>query len=842
MNGMTQDVFQRFQSLASRHPDAVAVRCGAGSRTYGELLRMAAGIAEKLPPGVPERPSLVALHLEVGIQAVASILAVWGRGHGYLGLDRNQSDFEVAAALRQCQPCLVITSRGGLDAIPAPFDPRVRVIEELEGDVAGGGDPWVGRRHPFLGVFLTSGSTGEPKGIVQTHGVIAADLERAIRDTGVGRADRIDQRFSLSFSAFLSPLICALGTGGELHLMPGACRSSAEQAQWMLASGITYSTVTPRMWRHLCRGLEPGGRFESLRFLGLSGDQFHPEDIALLRARLPADAIVQNAVASTEARTYLQGFCRAEAVDEEALLRTRPVPEKGVRILLDTDGAGEGQSEGEVALTTPLRSPGLWPGYLEDGAGFADASEFRTGDWASAAGEGEIRFLGRRSDFVKIHGYRVSLKRTETWLVRQPEVVEASVQALPGRIRGEVVLVAFCLLSSDTEQTRADLKRRARAELEVHQQPQTWLYPGEFPRTHTGKTDRLRLAADHGEGLLTESPGDVDPDHRLAVIWSRVLGHRDFSASTSFLEAGGDSLLAHDLALELGRLTGRRVPLSLVFERPRFSEMCTWIDGEARPAPEILKQLKAGSAGSCLFLIPPFHGSCAAFLPLVEALPDSLTVHGLEIGMLEIDPSAEPIPSLGRIVADSILRQVPAGPVRLGGYSMGGLVAWEAARLLAESGRTDVHVYLFDTYRFFTRLDEAEAAWMARRRKTRRRITDLLWLLLRPGTNRRRDLWQDFVVRRFKTKNQGAEETRMGLERINQQLGTGYQVPALAVQVTLIRATRQGLIVNASAPDLGWSRCCLGPLAIHPVHCTHQDLLLPGHAPTVARILLQNPV
>jgi thioesterase domain-containing protein len=80
------------------------------------------------------------------------------------------------------------------------------------------------------------------------------------------------------------------------------------------------------------------------------------------------------------------------------------------------------------------------------------------------------------------------------------------------------------------------------------------------------------------------------------------------------------------------------------------------------------------------------------------------------------------------------------------------------------------------------------------------------------------------------------------LERINQQLGTGYPVPALAVQVTLIRATRQGLIANASAPDLGWSRCCRGPLAIHQVHCTHQDLLLPGHASTVARILHPEPV
>ena len=840
MTGMGQDLFQRFQSLACRHPDAVAVRCGAESRSYGELYRMAASIAENLPPAGPERPSLIALHLEVGIQAVASILAVWGRGHGYLGLEPTQSAGEVAAALHQCQPCRVITSRSGGQAIPAPFDQRALVIEELEGGTAGGGDPWGGRRHPFLGVFLTSGSTGEPKGIVQTHGVIEADLERAIRDTGVGRADRIDQRFSLSFSAFLSPLMGALGTGGELHLMPAACRSSAEQARWMIDSGITYSTLTPRMWRHLCRGLEPGARFESLRFLGLSGDQFHPEDIALLRARLPADAIVQNAVASTEARTYLQGFCRAEDVDEEALLKTRPVPEKGVRILLETDGAGEGQSEGEVALTTPLRSPGLWPGYLEEGAGFADASEFPTGDWAAPAGDGDFRFLGRRSDFVKIHGYRVSLKRTETWLVRQPEVVEASVQALPGRLRGEAVLVAFCLLSSDTEETRADLKRRARAELEVHQQPQTWRYPADFPRTHTGKTDRLRLAADYGEGPLTESRGD--PDHPLAAIWSRILGHRDFSAGTSFLEAGGDSLLAHDLVREIGKLTGRRVPLSLVFERPRFSEMGAWIDGEERPTTEILKQLKAGSGGSGLFLIPPFHGSCAAFRHLVEALPDSLTVHGLEIGLLEIEPSADPIPSLGRIVADSILRQVPAGPVRLGGYSMGGLVAWEAARLLAESGRTGVQLYLFDTYRFFTRLDEAEAAWMARRRKTRRRIMDLMGLLLRPGTNRRRDLWQDFVVRRFKRKSQAAEETRMELERINQQLGTGYPVPALAVQVTLIRATRQGLIVNASAPDLGWSRCCRGPLAIHQVHCTHQDLLLPGNASTVARILHPEPV
>lgn len=836
---MAQDLFERFQSLARQDPDSVAVRCGTESRTYGELHRMAADIAEKLPPGVPEHPSLVALHLEVGIPAVASILAVWGRGHGYLGIDQAQSACEVAAALHQCRPCLVITSRRGLAAIPAPFDQRARVVEELEADLPGAGDPWIRPRHPFLGVFLTSGSTGEPKGIVQTHGVIAADLDRAVRDTGVGRADRVDQRFSLSFSAFLSPLICALGTGGELHLMPGSCRSSAEQARWMHDSGITYSTLTPRMWRHLCRGLGPGGRFGSLRFLGLSGDQFHPEDIALLRSRLPADAIVQNAVASTEARTYLQSFCRAEAVDEAALLRTRPVPEKGVRILVEADAAAEGLTDGEVTLTTPLRSPGLWPAYLENGAGFADESDFPTGDWASEAGDGHFRFLGRRSDYVKIHGYRVSLKRTETWLLRQPDVLEVSVQALPGRLRGEAVLVAFCLLSSNTEQTRAGLRTRARAELEVHQQPQKWVFPEEFPRTHTGKTDRLRLAAAYDEGVSTESTGDPATRHPLEAIWSRILGHCDFSASTSFLEAGGDSLLAHDLALEIGKLTSRRVPVSLVFERPRFSEMRAWIDGEARPAPGILRRLQAGGGGNGLFLIPPFHGSCSAFRHLVDALPRSLTIHGLEIGMLEIDPSTEAIRFLGQTVAEGILEQAPAGPIRMGGYSMGGLVAWEAARFLAESGRTGVHLYLFDTYRFFTRLDETEAGWLARRRKAHRRIMDLLRLLLRPGTNRRRDLWQDFVVRRFETRGEAAEETRMELERINQQLTAGYHVPAQALRVTLIRATRQGLIVNASASDLGWGRCCLGPLAIHQVNCTHQELLLPGHARTVARILQQ---
>ena len=118
------------------------------------------------------------------------------------------------------------------------------------------------------------------------------------------------------------------------------------------------------------------------------------------------------------------------------MLLTVPVPEKGVTVVGDT-GGDVGNDEGEVVLETALRSPGDWPEYRGRGEALAGLEPFRTGDWGRREAGGAVRFLGRRSDYVKIRGFRVSLKKTERWLEAQEEI--ANLQAQLADQKGQLV-------------------------------------------------------------------------------------------------------------------------------------------------------------------------------------------------------------------------------------------------------------------------------------------------------------------------------------------------------------------------------------------------------------------
>lgn len=682
------DLFVGFLHWAERAPHRLAVSDGPGTWSYAGLLSEVGRIGDVLPTAVLGRPSVLAVFLPPGVPSLTGMLAAMGRGHGFVGFEIDRPFDERKAMLEVIRPCAILTNRELARRLPLGLSCPILFVEDAP-DLALAS--WSVRRNGLLAVLSQSDTAGTPVATVITHRMMTAEISSTIRVTGLSHADHLDCRFGVSSSQFLSIVLGALTNGAQVSFMPSTARTSEEHAEWMTEQAITYSTLTPGLWRHLASGLQVGEKFTVVRFLGLNGESFHPRDIALVRQHLEPDVMVQNTIANVPMGTYLRSRCRAWRVTVNALLTMEPIDEKGVQLALeDVD-----RNEGEIVLSTELRSPGTWNGSGQLVPMECDTTGIeRTGDYGRRLPDGRIRFLGRQNDYVKIRGIRVNLRQIERWIEMQPGVEETAVVEIKSEPSGSI-LVAFIVPRIDGVTSPETLRRAAARELIDAQRPEAWIELTEFPKTGTGKLDR-RALGDRYQAQVNRSSSayDGDPLDWLRMVWERVLGHGDFGIHDSFFAVGGDSLSSSDLARILGRKTGRRVSSELFWEHSTIAELAQWMDSKSTASPVIFPILREATLPRHLVLIPPRSADRNLFQHLVPHLDTSGVIHHLDFGCWPTLPKGASIETLGAHLADAIQTQWPKGIVQLVGMGKSAWVVWEAAQQLLLGGRPDLSLML----------------------------------------------------------------------------------------------------------------------------------------------------
>ncbi|MER5356117.1 amino acid adenylation domain-containing protein [Kitasatospora sp. NPDC002551] len=593
---------RRVARQAASTPEAVAVLAGGHRLTYRELEERANQLAHLLlesgaGPDVP-----VGVCLRRGAGLVIALLAVWKAGAAYVPLDPDHPAPRTAGILADTGATVVVTEEELRRAAAADgvrqvlLDPELSV---LEGRPHSAPDVEVTAAHAAY-VLFTSGSTGRPKGVVIGHGGIGNRIAWVVDAYRLGAGDRVLHKTPLTFDAACWEIFAPLVSGGTVVLAEvGAERDPAALLRALAEHRITVLQVVPSVLRALVE--EPGWEgCTALRVLFCAGEALHAELVQrfLARARTAGrEVTVCNTYGPTECSIDVTGY------DVDPLQRTGPVPigtpiaNMRVSILGDDGrpvapgGRGELCAGGIGVAHGYLGRPALTAErFVPDPDGPPGARLYRTGDIARRRADGQLEYLGRIDHQVKVNGVRIEPGEVEAALAAHPGVREAAVTAFTAST-GDTRLAAYVRTDPEGRAGRSaadrhrELRDFLRGRLPTSHLPAVFVELDAFPRTSSGKLDRLALPAPDLAADRNDAPASAT-ERLVAGVWREVLGTDGIGAQDDFYQLGGSSLQLVRLANRLRAESGRDVGLPRLLEATTVAAQALLLDaGPAAPSP-----------------------------------------------------------------------------------------------------------------------------------------------------------------------------------------------------------------------------------------------------------------
>lgn len=681
-----------FERQARIRPEAVAVAFGAETVHYAVLNARANRIAHHL------RGLGVGLEARVGVcmrrtpEMIAALLGVLKAGAAYVPLDPTHPPARIEAILRAAGPFIVLTDGPSRAAVPAGC--RVIDLDAADLTYASSADPEpIATPGNLAYVITTSGSTGGPKGVMVEHrnGHSAIDWMRgALSDE---ERSCVLAASSTSFDASIVEIFGTLSWGGTIALVENAL------GEMPSAASPRTAPMVPSVAAELLREnrLPP-----TLGTLLVGGETWSP---ALARALHATGTVSRlfNVYGPTEDSTY--ATATAVPRDVERLTIGKPIARRRAYVLDARLRPVPAGVPGEIWLAGPgvtrgyIGQPGLTASrYLPDPWGPPGARMYRTMDLARRLDDGSLEFLGRRDAQLKVRGVRMEAREVEAALALHPAVAEAAVDARDDGAGGRR-LVAWLVADGGERPHAATLRSFLRERLPEPMVPSAFAWMEAFPRTAGEKVDR-RALPDPGDG--TERAEPVAPrtelEARLAEIWADVLGVDRVGVEDDFFDLGGQSIVATRLAARIRAELGHELPLALLLRASTVARLAEALAaGRAKVKPPLIP-LNPHGVTRPLFLGPPGGGHVVCYHKLAALLAPSIPVFGLQAR--GIDDGLAPMRTVQDIAAwfvAAVRQAQPRGPYHVGGWSFGGLVAWEMARQLAETGDEVGLVALLDT-------------------------------------------------------------------------------------------------------------------------------------------------
>jgi amino acid adenylation domain-containing protein len=580
---ITEDanVLTMFSSHVQRSPYAIAVECAGQAITYIELDRRANQLTRHFKRMGMNQEALVGICMERSLETVVIMLAALKCGGAYASLDSSYPADRLQYMIEDANVQVLCTHSHLLEKCKS--SKHATVIMDQDWPLIANEDDSTPVALPhsenLAYVIYTSGSTGRPKGMQITH--------RGLRNLclwhqhafNLRPEDRTTQVASIGFDASVWEIWSALFAGATLCFVPEDVRLSAEALRdWLIKERITVSFLpTPLAEKVIAldwparvplRALLTGG--DKLRQVPshlpfLLSNNYGPTECAVVATSGPVNlAITHDAPSIGSAISNAQVYVLDSSMQ-----------------LVPRGAAGELYVGGEGVGRGYLRKPQLTAErFLPDGfSGIPGARLYRTGDRACLLPDGQVKFLGRADEQVKLRGYRIEPEEIASVLRKVTGVRDAVVLVRGGEEEsGEARLIAYVLLNADASLSSASLMQYARMQLPDYMVPAVCVFMNEFPLTANGKLNRKALPMPEAV-QDSEGPEAFTPIEELvAGVWSSLLKSAEVRRSSNFFDLGGHSLLVAQVLLRLHEIFGCEIPLRSIFEFPRLADFSAHLE------------------------------------------------------------------------------------------------------------------------------------------------------------------------------------------------------------------------------------------------------------------------
>jgi amino acid adenylation domain-containing protein len=590
---------QFFEQHAARSPFAIAVEAQGTSMSYQELDRRADTLARYLRGAGAGPDSLVGICVRRKPAMVVAMLAVLKSGAAYVPLDPAQPQDRLDYMVDDAGLAILLTEA----SLCARFPDGGRKVLRLDADwdeiaSQAGGPPLPAPAPDSLAyVMYTSGSTGQPKGVMVTHAGLMNYLSWAIQAYAMEQGCGAPVNSSFSFDATVTSLLAPLLTGAKVVLIAEDDEIAALAQALRGPERFSLVKITPAHLEILKSYFPPGSASVSTKAFVVGGEALALSTVSYWREHSP-DTRVVNEYGPTET---VVGCCVYDVIDPRQLSGNVPIgrPIANTRMyildphcqLAPLGMVGEVYIGGAGVARGYLKRPTLTAErFIHDPfSTLPDARMYRTGDLARWMPDGNMDYIGRNDSQVKIRGFRIELGEIESVLLGHPAVHEAAVTVHLGANGNKQLVAHLVCPEMPLVDRQARLQAHVAGKLPKYMVPSNWLFMEHLPLTPNGKIDRQRLSTPGAHVLGNGSGARIAPSthvqQQIAQVWEELLGLSGVGVNDNFFDVGGHSLLAAQVHQRLCTLFGDGLTIVDIYRYPTIHGLAQHVSHSAAETP-----------------------------------------------------------------------------------------------------------------------------------------------------------------------------------------------------------------------------------------------------------------
>ena len=834
-----------FAIQSQKTPNNTALEFHDSKTTYDELHQKVNQLSHYLKTQNVQSGDFIAVSFPRSPELVISLLAIMQCGAAYLPLDPEYPKDRLEFMLSDSNAKVLLTGKALATSLPnwshtLFVEDAINVLSQYPTS------PLTTTVTPDDIAYLlyTSGSTGKPKGVPITHKNLVNFLCSMALEPGINENDRLLSITTISFDIAGLELYLPLIKGATLIL---ADQETARDGRLLLdlikKENISFLQATPTTWLMLL----DAGWSEPLPIKALCGGEAMPADLAKELTE-KCDSL-WNMYGPTE--TTIWSSIKQIKADDTLITIGRPIANTQIYLINKHGQLVAPGNIGEIAIGGDGVAKCYWnrpeltsEKFIKNR--FSSSNNdilYLTGDLGKLLPSNEIECLGRLDQQVKIRGHRIEPEEVEQALIELDGIKQAVVLANENFLIAHIVPDSTCIESAELQ---IPLWREIlSSQLPSHLVPHDFNLLEKMPTTLNGKIDRKALLQYKTNRKINYTEPRTEEEKIVATIWKESLNIEKIDIFCNFFEMGGHSLIAVRVMSKLEKETGKRLPLSALFEHSTIEKFAKLLNTN-KTHSDCLVPLKPNGNKVPLFMIHGAGLNVLNFVNLSNHFDKDQPVYGIQGTAKGYDEWYESIEDMAAHYIDAIVKINPNGPYALAGFSFGGVVAFEMTRQLKEQGKTVSLTALLDSY-----LDSSYYYKTYQQKKlmryydiNRRRLDFLKEMLLSwKAFKYRINAKKEYILEQhFGQNNTMSEQEALALEQFTeangmvQKIVDCYHLKPQNFEVDLFRAENDDSY-KLDPTHLGWKKAALKGVTIHNIPGDHLDIVAPPNDKLLAKML-----